>query len=235
MVCKHYCIDCKKLLKKCNAKRCPICYMKWKKIQQKLWRKYNKEYTKIYRKKHKNKMKKYNQNYQKKNRIKIQIQRKIHYKLNRNRLIQKAKEWYQKHIEERMNYNKKYNNLNKDKRNKKLYVKRQTDIIFKLTCNLRKRIYAALVRNIKSAHTIELIGCSVEFLKQHLEKQFKKGMNWKNYGRNGWVVDHIIPCASFNLSKSSEQKKCFNYTNLQPLWDKDNCSKRDKIITRSYN
>ena len=74
-----------------------------------------------------------------------------------------------------------------------------------------------------------LIGCSIEELKQHLEKQFTLGMNWKNYGY-GWHVDHIKPCAFFDFSKEEEQKKCFNYTNLQPLWATENFKKRDNIL-----
>jgi hypothetical protein len=61
-----------------------------------------------------------------------------------------------------------------------------------------------------------------------LEKQFTKGMNWKNYGK--WHIDHIKPCASFDLSLEHEQKLCFHFTNLQPLWAKDNIRKSDKII-----
>ena len=70
-----------------------------------------------------------------------------------------------------------------------------------------------------------LIGCSLEELKKHLESQFKPGMSWKNRGRNGWHIDHIKPCASFDLSKSEEQHKCFHYSNLQPLWAKENLRK----------
>ena len=51
-------------------------------------------------------------------------------------------------------------------------------------------------------------------------------MSWGNYGK--WHVDHIRPCASFNLVNEEEQKKCFHYTNLQPLWAKDNLSKGSK-------
>ena len=103
--------------------------------------------------------------------------------------------------------------------------KRKTNINFKIKENLRNRIYCVLNRNAKSEHTLDLLGCSVEELRTNLEKQFTKGMNWSNYGRKGWVVDHIKPCASFDLSKASEQRKCFHYTNLQPLWAKDNLEK----------
>lgn len=53
-------------------------------------------------------------------------------------------------------------------------------------------------------------------------------MTWANYGE--WHIDHILPCASFNLSDYKEQQKCFHYTNLQPLWAVDNYKKHDKII-----
>ena len=89
--------------------------------------------------------------------------------------------------------------------------------------NLRIRINLALKGNPKLSTTMKLVGCSIERLKQHLEKQFKMGMSWNNYGK--WHIDHIRPCASFDLSKPSEQKKCFNYTNLQPLWAEENLKK----------
>lgn len=76
----------------------------------------------------------------------------------------------------------------------------------------------------KSCGTQELIGCSHQRLKAHLESQFKPGMTWKNYGK--WHVDHIRPCASFNdLTEMSQQKDCFHYSNLQPLWASENMSK----------
>jgi hypothetical protein len=65
---------------------------------------------------------------------------------------------------------------------------------------------------------------------KHLESHFTEGMNWDNYGVYGWHMDHIIPCAAFDLTKPEDQSKCFHYTNLQPLWAKDNLSKRDTIF-----
>ena len=84
----------------------------------------------------------------------------------------------------------------------------------------------AIKNDIKYFKTTNLIGCTVEQLKQHLESHFKVGMFWSNYGK--WHIDHIKPCASFDLSKESEQKKCFHYTNLQPLWAKENREKGSK-------
>ena len=84
-------------------------------------------------------------------------------------------------------------------------------------------------KGLMSDSTKELIGCSLEQLKIHLENRFTKGMNWQNYGRNGWHIDHIKPCTSFDLTDPKQQQECFHYSNLQPLWAKDNISKGNKI------
>ena len=76
---------------------------------------------------------------------------------------------------------------------------------------------------VKSDKTLELLGASVTFVKKYLESLFQPGMSWDNYGE--WHVDHIIPCASFDLNDPEQQKKCFHYTNLQPLWAADNIAK----------
>jgi hypothetical protein len=72
------------------------------------------------------------------------------------------------------------------------------------------------------------LGCDVITFKKYLESQFKEGMNWNNYGRKGWHIDHIRPCSNFDLSNLEQQKQCFHYTNLQPLWWKDNLIKSSK-------
>jgi hypothetical protein len=102
--------------------------------------------------------------------------------------------------------------------------RRKDDINFKLLNNMRCRIGQA-VRN-KSGRTMELVGCSIDDLRKHLELQFTGGMTFKNYG--SWHVDHIKPCSRFNLTNPSEQRECFHYTNLQPLWAEDNQTKSDK-------
>jgi hypothetical protein len=100
---------------------------------------------------------------------------------------------------------------------------------FLIAKNLRTRLYIALKGASKSAPTMKLIGCSLYQLKSHLESQFQNGMTWENYGR--WHVDHIKPCADFDLEKSSEQYECFNFKNLQPLWARDNILKGKKPAT----
>ena len=82
---------------------------------------------------------------------------------------------------------------------------------------------------------LELIGCTSDKMKAHLEAQFSPGMTWDNYGHPnggytaGWHIDHIIPCAAFDLTDPVEQKQCFHYTNLQPLWAEDNLKKGDRV------
>ena len=89
--------------------------------------------------------------------------------------------------------------------------------------SLRKRLRVAINGEWKSKPTETLLGCSFEQAKSHLESKFQLGMTWENYGQ--WHIDHIIPCSFFDLTNDKQQKMCFNYRNLQPLWAKDNISK----------
>jgi hypothetical protein len=128
-------------------------------------------------------------------------------------------------------YNEKKDHINK-RRNKRYIIRIQNDLEFKIEKNCRGRIQNALKRNLidKKNRTTKLLGCDIEFLKHHLELQFKDGMNWNNYGLKGWHIDHIRPCASFDLTKEEQQKECFHYTNLQPLWAEENLKKGSKIL-----
>lgn len=98
---------------------------------------------------------------------------------------------------------------------------------YRLKENMRSRVNLAIKGGIKAGRTFEMVGCSVDELKSHLERHFKPGMSWENYGL--WQVDHIQPCAAFNLIDPEEQKACFHYSNLQPLWKLENLSKGDKM------
>ena len=108
--------------------------------------------------------------------------------------------------------------------------RRRTDPAFKLLTTLRNRLRGALKGTCKSTCTLELLGCTVEEFRAHLGARFKPGMTWENQGRYGWHVDHIRPCASFDLTDPEQQRICFHYTNLQPLWAEENMSKGAKLL-----
>lgn len=101
---------------------------------------------------------------------------------------------------------------------------------YKIGARLRKRIWAAVTEaeTVKAGSFEELCGCSIEDLRLHLESLWKPGMSWDNYSFEGWHIDHIRPCASFDLIDQEQQKQCFHFTNLQPLWARENLSKSDK-------
>jgi hypothetical protein len=122
-----------------------------------------------------------------------------------------------------------YKKNNRDKVNTYRDNKYKNDPNFRIAQVIRVRMRKA-IKN-KSASSMELMGADIETIKKHLESLFKKGMNWDNHGEKGWHIDHILPCASFDLTDPEQQKQCFHYKNLQPLWAKDNLSKSDKILT----
>lgn len=154
------------------------------------------------------------------NKEKITKQRKIYEMNNKDKISERKRKQRLENCEKYRIYRRQY------KQNR-----RKRDMNYKILENLRIRLRAVLKNNIKTDTTITLIGCSIDILRKHIESNFKFGMMWSNYGRNGWHIDHIIPCASFDLSKPEEQTKCFHYTNLQPLWWRENIIKGDKIIS----
>ena len=128
---------------------------------------------------------------------------------------------------------KEYRKVNRRKiqDNMNIYEKerKKTDPAFKLSKTLRSRLGTALrSQNAKKRNTtFKLTGCSMNFLQGYLGEKFTEGMTWENHGK--WHIDHIKPCCSFNLEDEEEQKKCFHYTNLQPLWATDNLVKSGKF------
>lgn len=173
-----------------------------------------------------------------KNKKRVAKKRRALYKKNRKKILQKKKEGYLSSLPVRNAWRDK----NRDRIRKtvgewqKVYIpkRRREDPLFKLTLNLRTRVNSALKGRTKSDRTMNLVGCTIEFLKSYLESQFAPEMNWGNYG-SYWHVDHRRPCKSFNLLDSEEQKKCFHYSNLQPLEGKENMSKGAKIHPKYNN
>lgn len=122
-----------------------------------------------------------------------------------------------------------YNNRDKkiEYQNKYSNQRIKTDELFKLLITLRKRI-RQIYKNKKFIRLSSkiLIGEELEFVKIYLENQFTDSMNWNNHGK--WHIDHIIPLSSANTEE--ELIKLCHYSNLQPLWAKDNLSKGNKIL-----
>ncbi len=161
---------------------------------------------------------------------------KNHYQANKETYHKKAREWRKNNLEKSKGYGKKW--LEKDDNKEKMQAKSkeyhtknrkilsdkeklrvQNDVHFKIKKRLRNRLYIAVTSKgtIKSKKTLDLLGCSIIELKSYLESKFLPTMSWENHG-SYWHIDHVIPCASFNLIDEEEQKKCFHHTNLQPLF-----------------
>lgn len=135
----------------------------------------------------------------------------------RKRTIEKNKE---KNKDKKREYRRDYD------RNRRI-----SDPIFKLRDNMRRRLRSAIHGNAKPSTTFNLIGCSAEELKIYIEKQFTPGMTWGNYGiGNGyWHIDHIVMISEFDLLQENELRLAFHYTNLRPLWQPDNLSRKFNI------
>jgi hypothetical protein len=93
---------------------------------------------------------------------------------------------------------------------------------------IRSRVHRVMRGMLKSAPTLSLLGCGLDQFRAHIQGTFKRGMNWNNHG-SVWHVDHIQPCAKFDLSKPEEQRRCFHYSNMRALEAGKNISKRAKI------
>jgi hypothetical protein len=185
---------------------------------------------KIWRENNKDKVRLYQKEYYLKNRVRCVEKNKRTYKTwidkNRERKRVLTRLSYHKFIEKRRvgAMNSYYKNNERDRRKKR----RKIDSLYKLRESCRSRVYCFLKnkRLTKKYHFSEYIGCNVKSLKIHIEKQFMRGMTWRNHGK--WHIDHIIPLSSAKTEEAI-YKLC-HYTNLQPLWAKDNLIKGNKIL-----
>lgn len=206
-----------KLTKDGHAGDCKNCRNKYNKDNERHLKLKRKEWLS----KNKNHLKQYNKTYKKENEDIIKQNRSIYLNTNKEEKLERRRELYIINID----IIKQNKSKHKKKNNERERIRRKEDLNFRLNGNLKARVRSALkLRNGKKAYrTIELIGCSISNLKKHLESLFIDGMTWDNYGE--WHIDHKIPCASFDLTTPKEQKKCFHYSNLQPLWAIDNIKK----------
>jgi len=156
--------------------------------------------------------------------------RKKHYQTNREKVNAKAKKYYENNREKVNASTRKSNQRPEVKKrvNARVRERYRTDPQFRLRKSLRARLRKALKGKTKSASTMVFLGCTITHLKDYLSMRFQPGMTWENQGE--WHVDHMIPCASFDLTDPEQQRRCFHYTNLQPMWAKENISKGDTIL-----
>lgn len=176
---------------------------------------------------------------------------KIYYPKNKDKINNRNKIYAAKNCDKIKKYKQEYGIKNRAKRkkylleNKKVFSKKHTEYVnnrcktninYKISHNLRTRIGHAVKDAVKSDHTLNLLGCSIDFLKGHLQQSaYKNGyadFNINNYEGKKYNIDHIIPCKFFNLVCSYHQKLCFNWGNLQILSVADNLAKRkmDEIL-----
>lgn len=150
---------------------------------------------------------------------------------NKDKIKECSKKWKSDNAEYIKKYQKEYCKKNRNKitaQSSKRHMERyRSDVLYMIAHSLRRRLRNALINKQRRGSAVKDLGCTIEELKKYLEKKFTKGMSWKNYGR--WHIDHIVPLSSFDLTKKSQVKKACHYTNLQPLWAKDNLSKGDKV------
>ncbi len=177
--------------------------------------------------------KKYLSKYYSENKEILKIKQKEYYENNKDIILEKQKNYILNNKDRRKKYHTEYREKfkNKLKNYHKEYLKnrRNNDILFKLKGILSHRVRCFLKsRDIRKNNRIkDIIGCDLNEFKIHIELQFKEGMSWDNYGYYGWHIDHKIPLASAKTEE--EMYNLFHYSNLQPLWAKENFEKRDKI------
>lgn len=152
----------------------------------------------------------------KQNKTKRLLQMTEYREKNRDALLRAQRESYKKNAKSRV-------------KKQSEYEKRRllSDPLFRLKKNLRARLNVALRNRQKVGSAIQDLGCSIEDFRRYLESKFEPGMTWDNYGQ--WHIDHIVPLASFDLTKHDDLLKAVHFSNLQPLWAEDNFSKSNRI------
>jgi len=215
-----------------------------KKESNRKYREKNREAIRVHLKKWRENNKEYGKEYRRKNKDKIRQKEKEWIDKNRNKILGYKKKWYQKYHKEILKYHSEYYIKNKIRllsemkkyqkkirpirtvyENKYRRAREKRDPTYLLGRRLKSRARIAFTRRgkQKTVSISNLLGCSYEEARMFIEKKFEQGMSWNNYGK--WHIDHIRPLNSFDLTNIEEQKKAFHYTNLQPLWAKDNLIK----------
>ena len=133
------------------------------------------------------------------------------------------------HSDERKTYRDWYNQTEAGRANKRKYMQKLCSTVEgRLQQNIRRRMAHALQSQGTrkgDERSMQYVGCTASELKEHLEGRFLPGMTWEN--KSLWQMDHVVPLASFDLSKEEERHRAFHFSNIQPLFTKDNMKKSD--------
>lgn len=142
---------------------------------------------------------------------------------NRESRIKAMREWVKKNPEKVAACRKK----NQPRLNARKRYRFANDLQYRIADQLRSRLYQSIKsRSLRKGGCFtKALGCTFNQLILHLEAQFQDGMTWDNWGVSGWHIDHIVPLASFDLSDPCQFSIACHYTNLQPLWARENLSK----------
>lgn len=204
---------------------CKLCFNVKSKLRYRKNRKKYRKTAKKYYDKNKNRILSQIKIYQKDNRIKIKNRKHKHYIKNKKRILLRNKKYYLKNKKIILKQHRKYHKY-----------RYKTDEIFRLCCCLRNYLRKTIKYNYTICTILKYLGCSIGELKKYLEKQFQPGMSWNNHGTK-WHIDHIIPlCTIKNVNDIKQIKKVCHYTNLRPLWAKDNLRKiaQDKKMAKAF-
>ncbi len=170
------------------------------------------------------KLKQQRKKWKEENKEKVKVSNKLSFERNIKRYQKYQKKWIENNRDKSREYSKKWR-----KKNPTYYLdKINSDLGFRLAGILRSRLRKAIKGNFKSGSAVRDLGCSISELKQWLERQFRPGMSWSNYG--DWHIDHIIPLSSFDLTNRKQFKKACHWFNLRPLWASENISRGNKYV-----
>jgi hypothetical protein len=191
-----------------------------------------KESNAKYRRENSEKLNEYHAKYRRENSEKLNEYQAKYRRENREKEKERGAKYRRENPEKVKESDAKYRRENLEKVNeyqaKYRRERYKNDENFRVVQLLRNRFWKSLKSQSakKSKRTLELVGCSRDELWEHLENQFKDGMTRQNQGE--WHIDHIKPCSLFDLTDPEQQKECFNYKNLQPLWAEENLRKGAK-------
>ena len=168
-----------------------------------------------------------------------------YYAANRESELKRVSDWQKANPEIRLEMHRRFRQKNPDyyreyelrdpeatrAKRRRQYEKKKDSPRWKVENTLKVGIHKSLGSSKAGRSWESLVGYTADELMRHLEKQFLPGMDWTNYGRGGWHIDHIIPRSAFNYETTDDIdfKRCWALENLQPLWEIDNIKKGAKI------